>query len=86
MLTITMNPPHQVDGRPYPRTMSFGGLTIADLFRTVQVHGGQAVFLQPRPGLLLNLAHVERIYDDTAEQAAEEAAARCEWEDSEIPW
>lgn len=75
MLTITMNPAHQVDGRPYARTMSFP-LTLAELFRTVQVHGGQAVFLQPRPGLLLNLAHVERIEEEEGEQAAADEQER----------
>lgn len=83
MLTITMNPAHQIDGRPCARTLSFA-LTLAELFRTVQVHGGQAVFLQPRPGLLLNLAHVERIEEEEGEQdedvelTTEEAVAALE--------
>lgn len=38
--------------------------TIAELFRTVQVHGGAAVFVQPRSGALINLAHVVRIVTD----------------------
>lgn len=52
-----------VDGQPQHRRLSFA-MTVAELFRTVRVVGEQVVFLEPRPGLLLNLAHVERIEEE----------------------
>lgn len=40
---------------------------VAALFRTVRVVGERIVFVEPSPGHLINLAHVERIdeEDDT---------------------
>lgn len=42
-------------------------LGLAELFRTLRVVG-DVPFIEPSPGTMLNLTHVERIYDDT-EQA-----------------
>lgn len=50
---------------------------LSDLFRTVQVHG-EVPFIEPSAGTLLNLTHVERIYDDAAEQAATDEAEQAD--------
>lgn len=44
-------------------------LSLTELFRTVRVFG-EVPFIEPSAGTLLNLTHVERIYDDTVEQAS----------------
>lgn len=42
-------------------------LTLTALFRTVRVVA-EVPFIEPSPGLLLSLAHVERIEDDAPER------------------
>lgn len=42
-------------------------MSLAELFRTVRVVGERLVFVEPRPGYLINLAHVESIEDDAGE-------------------
>lgn len=69
MLTITM----RAAGATHGGRRIEVPITMAELFRTVQVHGEQVVMLQPRPGLLLNLAHVETIEEEGEQAAADEA-------------
>lgn len=61
--------------------LEFPGLTLVELFRKPRVVG-DAVLLEPRPGMLVNLAHVELIYDseapDPVELTTEEAVAALE--------
>lgn len=49
---------------------------LADLFRTVQVHG-EVPFIEPRAGMLLNLTQVERIEDDGPAPVAQVAVETC---------
>jgi hypothetical protein len=42
--------------------------TTAELFRTVRVIGSQVVFVEPSPGHLINVAHIERIAEDQPEE------------------
>jgi hypothetical protein len=42
--------------------------TTAELFRTVRVIGEQVVFVEPSPGHLINVAHIERIAEDQPEE------------------
>lgn len=58
-------------------------LPIQDLFRTLRVIG-EVPFIEPSPGTLLNLTHVERIYDDASEQAAADEA-EIEFVDGGVP-
>ena len=82
MLTIIMQEEASSVGQRVPVVSQ---LSLTELFRTLRVVG-EVPFIEPSAGTLLNLTHVERIYDDAAEQLADEDAARREWENSEIPW
>ncbi len=66
MLTIRLAP-MMVDDRPIDRAISVP-MTLVELFRTARVVGERAVLLEPRPGYLINLAHVESIEDDALAQ------------------
>lgn len=44
-------------------------LSLIELFRTVRVFG-EVPFIEPSAGTLLNLTHVERIYDDAPEETS----------------
>lgn len=45
-------------------------LSLTELFRTLHVVG-EVPFIEPSAGTLLNLTHVERIYDDTVDDERE---------------
>ena len=50
-------------------------LSLTELFRTVRVFG-EVPFIEPSSGMLLNLTHVERIYDEEAVAALEDERER----------
>jgi hypothetical protein len=50
--------------------------TTAELFRTVRVIGEQVVFVEPSPGHLINVAHIERIAEDVEQPGELDATAR----------
>lgn len=65
MITLHLSDP---DGEREP--LVFPDMTLAGLMRTIRPVGERFVFVEPRPGMLVNLAHVEVIYDSEAGDAA----------------
>jgi hypothetical protein len=62
--------------------------TTAELFRTVRVIGSQVVFVEPSPGHLINVAHIERIAEDQSDEldaTAREAQRVLDEYDAEQP-